>query len=281
MINFNRKIGLLVAEESGAGLDLSGFRVVFEVSKTATETPNTAKIDIYNLSKTTASKILSGEMKRIVLQAGYDSNFGILFDGNIQASTIARAGTNTILSIEAGDGDQAYSYAIVSQAVAGGYKQSDLAQATIGKFKEQGTRTESVESINQETVYPRGRTMFGPSRAYARELAKTSDCQWSIQEGKVVFCKVKETAKGSIAFVLTPKTGLIGSPTCDKDGISCICCLNPQLRIYDPLKVESEFVTRTYKILSVSHKGDNFGNTWTTEVSASVIDETKSETTQR
>ena len=281
MINFNRKIGLLIADAGGEALDLSGFRVIFEVAKTGTEAPNTAKIDIYNLAPTTAQKILSGEMKRIVLQAGYESNFGVLFDGGIMASTMARNGTDTILSIEAGDGDEAYSYAVVTQAIASGYKQSDIAGTAVSTLKEKGTRTEDVESIDKETVYPRGRTLFGSTRSYARELAKTSDCQWSIQDGQVVFCKVKKTPKGRVAFLLTPKTGLIGSPTVDKDGLKAVCCLNPQLSIYDPLVVESEFVKGTYKIVSVTHKGDNFGTTWTTEVDASVMDTSQSETTQR
>lgn len=280
MKNFGRKIELLIADQTGHALDLSGFRVVFAVEKSAAEQPNKAHIEITNLSETTASYLLNGDMKRIVLQAGYEDNFGVIFDGNIISATRTIDGTESTTVIDAGDGDNAYSYSIVNQTISSGYSSKDIANTVGNAMSERGTRGIDASGVEETIKYPRGRTMFGASRDYARLVAKSSQCQWSIQDGQVVFCKQMAAREGVIAFVLTPESGLIGSPVSDKDGITALACLNPQLKIYDPLQIESRFVNGTYKILSVKHSGDTHGNTWQTEVKATAIDQSTKQTTQ-
>lgn len=281
MKNFKRKIGLLIAEESGKALDLSGFRVSFSVEKTANEQPNKATIFVWNLSGTTASQLVSGKMTRIVLQAGYEENASVIFDGNLIAVKKHREGTDTILQIDAGDGDKAYSFAVVQQSIASGYSNADVVKATTAELKAQGTRGEQTEAVNAEARYPRGRVLFGSARKFAREVAKTTDCQWSVQDGQVVFCKVKTATKGAEAFVLSSSSGLVGAPSVDKDGVTALCCMNPRLHIYDPVQIDSEFVKGVFKILTIKHAGDTHGNEWTTEITATLIDTSSSETTQR
>lgn len=281
MKNYGRKIGLILAADDGQALDLSGFRVTFSVEKTAVETPNTAKIEIWNLSESTASRILSGDLKRIVLQAGYEENSAVIFDGNIIKSTRERVGADVIVTIEAGDGDRAYTYAIVSKSIGAGYTDSDVADAAANDMVERGAKGVSAEAVNTDVRYPRGRVLFGPSRKIAREVAKTTDCQWSIQDGRVTFCKVESAAKGKQAFLLSPQSGMEGSPTVDKDGIKVASRLNPVLRIYDPIMLESEFVKGTFKILTVKHEGDTHASVWTTEITGAAIDVSSSQTTKR
>ena len=280
MKNFGRKIGLLVADESGKALDLSGFRVLFSVEKTAAEQPNKAHIEITNLSETTASYLLNGDLKRIVLQAGYEDNYGVIFDGNIISASRTIDGTESTTIIDAGDGDNAYSFAIVNKTVASGYTNKDIANALGKSMEDRGVRGVDAQGVDEEIKYPRGRVLFGATRDFARALAKTTECQWSIQDGQVVFCKKTSAREGGLAFLLSPQSGLIGSPVSDKDGVSAISCLNPQLKIYDPLQIKSRFVNGTYKILTVKHSGDTHGNAWQTEVKATSIDQSTNQTTQ-
>lgn len=281
MMNFRRKIGLLIADASGQALDLSGFRVVFSVEKTANEEPNKAVIEVWNLGETTASSLVAGKMSRIVLQAGYEENSSVIFDGNLIAVTRLRQGADIITHIEAGDGDKAYAFAVVQESIASGYSNSDVVRTASNGLKTQGVRGEKTDAVSADEKYPRGRVLFGAARKYAREVSKTTDCQWSIQDGQVVFCKVNQAAKGAQAFFLSRVSGLVGAPTVDKDGVKATACLNPQLKIYDPIQIESEFVKGVYKILTVKHDGDTHGNLWTTEITGTVMDSSTSETTKR
>jgi hypothetical protein len=278
MKNFGRKIGLLVADSSNQGLDLSGFRVVFTVEKTAAENPNTAKIDIYNLSQTTASRLVNGELTRIVLQAGYAENYSAIFDGNLISVKQSRSGAETVLSIEAGDGDAAYSYALINESVGAGYDSAHIAERALSPMKENGLTSENTKVLSGGAKYPRGRVLFGAARNYARSVSRTTECQWSIQDGQAIFCKRNAPLSGREAFSLSVSSGLIGSPTTDKDGVEAECCLNPLLRIYDPVEIKSDFVNGFYKIVSVTHSGDTHGNEWKTKIKATSLDKSTNRT---
>lgn len=281
MINFWRKITLLVGDENGEGLDLSGFRVIFDVEKTANQDPNKAKIDIYNLSQTTVSKIESGELKRIVLQAGYETHSAVIFDGNIISTSQTRTGADTILSIEAGDGQNGYAYSLVNETVGAGYSNSEIATKSFNSMKERGVKDAQIKAADNETKYPRGRVMFGAARTYARQASNNSGAQWSVQDGHLVFCKTNETRDDREAFVLNKSSGMEGAPKTDKDGLTVSCRLNALLRIYDPIRVEAEFVKGDYKILSLKHSGDTHGNEWTTEIKACSLDPSTKKTVKK
>lgn len=278
MRNFNRKIGLIIADAGGQALDLSGFRVIFTIEKTAAEEPNTAKIDISNLSDTTSSRLTTGEMTRIVLQAGYEDRVAVLFDGNVTVAARTRDGADFTTTLEAGDGDKAYAYAVVSQSLASGYSQTDVAQAAADAMGGKGTRGADVAAVDADTKFPRGRVIFRSARDAARDIARSSECQWSIQDGKVIFCRTKKTLGESQGFLLSAASGMIGSPVVDKDGVTVRCCLNPAIKIYDPIRIESRYVSGVFKVLTVKHTGDTHGAEWTTEIKCAALDQTTNKT---
>ena len=74
---------------------------------------------------------------------------------------------------------------------------------------------------------------------------------------------------------------MIGSPKKDKDGVTVSCCLNALLRIYDPIRIESEFLTGDFKILLLKHSGDTNGNEWSTEIKACSLDPSTKKTTKK
>ncbi|MGC8165472.1 hypothetical protein ACP3WT_28400, partial [Salmonella enterica] len=61
------------------------------------------------------------EFTRIVLQAGYAGNYGIIFDGSVKQVRRGRENqTDTYLDITAADGDSAYNFAVVNTSLAAG-----------------------------------------------------------------------------------------------------------------------------------------------------------------
>ena len=105
-----RNASLIVADAQGNGLDLASLRIVFKVKKSSAQTPNSAIIRVYNLSDNTAKQIRE-EFQSVTLQAGYQSNFGLIFKGNIKQVRFGRENsTDTYVDIAAGDGDQSYNF---------------------------------------------------------------------------------------------------------------------------------------------------------------------------
>src|SRR5262245_73774 len=101
------RICQLVVGRGGTGLEVtskqSGYalRVHFEVIKTIAPTPNTATIQVYNLSPDNASQI-EKDYVDILLNAGYTGNQALIFYGNIQFVSHYRKETDWITEITAG-----------------------------------------------------------------------------------------------------------------------------------------------------------------------------------
>ena len=115
-----RVCSLALADKNNAALDLGELHIVFKTIKNDAETPNSAEMRIYNLSASTASK-MQREFTRVVLQAGYKDNYGIIFDGNICSTRIGKEnGIDTWLEITAADGDKAYNFSTVNTTLAAG-----------------------------------------------------------------------------------------------------------------------------------------------------------------
>ena len=132
-----RRCSLLVGPKEGDALELGELRVAFTVKVSEQETPNSASIRVYNLSEATAGRIRK-EFTRVILQAGYQGNCSVIFDGNITKVALGQEGgpgagknggegegLDTCLEISAGDGDRAYNYALVNTSLAAGSTPDD------------------------------------------------------------------------------------------------------------------------------------------------------------
>lgn len=286
-----RKCSLVVAGGGGAGLELAELHVTFATKKGDVETPNSAEIRVYNLAEATASRIQK-EFTRVVLQAGYAHNFGIIFDGNIRQRRTGREnGTDTWLEIIAADGDRAYNFATVNTTLAAGSKPEDRVKACQSAFAAKGAQAGYMPELPQEKL-PRGKVMYGMARKHMRDAAETTDCSWSFQDGKMQMLKNAAYLPGE-AVLLTHETGLVGTPEQTNEGIKVRCLLNPKLRIGGRIKLDNKSVQQAktdlklsaqrpprldadgfYRVLKVEFSGDTRGNDWYADLICIGFDDT-------
>jgi hypothetical protein len=293
-LQYIRKCNLIVAGASGDGLDLSPMRIVFKTKKSDAQTPNTAEIRVYNLSTQTAQQIRD-EFKTITLQAGYEANYGVIFTGNIKQVRFGReSGTDTYIDIAAGDGDDAYNFAVVSTTLAAGAKQSDQINAAGRSLQDKGVGTGFVAETGEEKL-PRGKVMYGMARDYLRQSAEASSTTWSIQDGKLQLVSLTGLLPGQ-AIALNSKSGLVGQPEQTNDGITVKCLLNPLLKIGGRVKINEQDVAEAklpdstkdatankpatiasdgaYRVLTIEHAGDTRGNDWYSNIVCLDVDAT-------
>lgn len=280
---FMRKCTLLVSDRSGDGFDLSLLRIKFIVKRSDTQTPNTAEIRVYNLEEQTAHRIKK-EFSKVILQGGYESNFGVIFAGNIKQVLEGREnGTDTFIDIIAGDGDLSYNFGIVNATIAAGSSQKDQIEKAVGAMNSVGGVTSGNISNLPETKLPRGKVMYGMARDYLKQSADSSDQTWSIQDGKVQFVPLTSYLP-SEAVVLTAKTGLVGVPQQTNEGVNLKCLLNPVIKIGGRVQLNNKDIARlkidqanptspanvpapitadgVYYVLVIEHVGDTRGNEW-------------------
>ncbi len=229
-LQYIRRCDLVVADESGDGLDLSGLAISFAIKKTDGQTPNTASIKIYNLAAETAKKIQK-EFTSVTLQAGYESNYGVIFDGNIKRCTLGRENVvDHYIDIQAADGDEAYNFAVVNATLAAGAKQRDQLEAASKAMAQLGVSSGYTDDATDGPALPRGKVMYGMARDYYRQSAESAGCSWSIQDGKVQVVKLSGVLP-STAVQLNSASGLIGTPEQTSDGVKFRCLINPKLSI--------------------------------------------------
>lgn len=290
-----RACKLIVATAGGSGLDLSGLHIKFSIKKADAQTPNTAEIRVYNVAETTVARIRK-EFSRVVLQAGYEANLGVIFDGNIKQARFGREnGTDTYIDIAAGDGDDAYNYAVVNTTLAAGASQRDQINAAASPMSERGVKPGYIGETG-ETKLARGKVMYGMARDYMRQSAEASDTTWSIQDGKLQFVPNTGVLPNQ-AVVLNSKTGLVGQPEQTNDGIKARCLLNPMLKIGGKVQINEKDVAQAkladtskdaqankpadiaadgfYRLLVVEHSGDTRGNDWYSDLICLDIDATQ------
>ena len=301
---WKRKVQVVIGK-GGTGLLVENLRVQFEVAKTIESAPNVAVIRIFNLHPDNEAKI-KNEFDEVLLNAGYEGAMRLVFRGNIKHVYRYRDGNDYITEIEAGDGDKDFRKAVMNETLAAGTTTSQLVDRAVGTFKGVGGTTKGHVQVN-ERARIRGKVISGNTRDVLHDVARESGANWSIQDGQLVIISTNDVLPGE-AIVLRADTGMLGAPEINDKGIAVKCLMNPALRVNGAIKLdnngikakrvkaqalatkrekqetnaplgrENEQLVRLdpdgiYKVLKLTHKGDNRGQDWVSEIECIGLDQ--------
>lgn len=253
---FGRKISLILAAAE-TGLDLAEFRIIFDIQAADQESPNNAAIRVFNLSQQTVNEIVSkGEYSRVILNAGYDSNFGVIFSGTIKQFRVGRDNAKeTYLDILAADWDVAYNQGFVNASIKNptpGQAAKVAVQAMIDAELKANPRLAATTDTSleigdfadkQHVPMLRGKVFFGMARSKLRDVASSLDATWSIQNGVVQVLPMRGYTNNQVVE-LNRLTGMIGIPEQTPSGIVVKCLLNPKLRVGGLIAISSEDINQ-------------------------------------
>jgi len=255
---FLREVYLDIGEPGATGKRFRGLRVRATVKMSSTLTPNEATIELYNPAAGTITLAQRAGV-RFRLWAGYGSSAALVFEGDavpggIKDTPPGRDATR-VLRAELQDGGLAYRTGQVSLSFAKGVAMStvygQVAQAM-------GLDAGQVQLADALTL-PTGLTFAGPARDLLGRLAAISGAGATIRDGALYVV----TLGGSTverAPLLTPSTGLIGSPSQKDDGrVEVKALLDPAIRPLRPFRVESEKVTGNFVCEDVTYRIDSRG----------------------
>jgi hypothetical protein len=289
MLQYNRRISLIVSTPGGEGLDLSGLRITFEIIKSDVLQPNPATITVYNLAQDVVARIRR-EFTRLTLSAGYDDNFGLIFTGNIRQFQAGKMdnNTDTFLTIACGDGDQAYNFGVVNRSLAAGATAQDQIAAATAALGQHGV-TAGANTAPAGQPLPRGKALFGMAAELLGQAAGNAGAVASIQDGRVQVTS-PNTVLPDAPVLLSPETGLLGWPEQNPIGLKFRCLLNPRLRVHARVYIGRENIREAaiqsvynqflpkissdgmYKMVLIRFVGDTRGNDWVAEVDALNMD---------
>ena len=284
-ILFDRRAALTIAQPATNSfvrtqpnaIRIENLRMSFKVDKTRVKDPNTCECVVSNLSETTRKQISQRGLK-MILEAGYVGTMRQIFIGDIRNATTKRNGPDWETVIQSGDGERAFAYARVTQAIKGPVDAGKLIGELAGKLgvgKGNSARIAQVFAGKQKK-FLNGHVARG---SVAKELTKVLDLEgyeWSIQDGELQILKPGE-ALPSISLEISPDTGLIGSPEWNVPDnrpnskehkspfVSFKALLSPELKPGGRVKLVSEAIDGNFAIRRVKHSGDTHGSEWYTE----------------
>lgn len=279
-----RKTSLIIGTGSEA-LDLSEMQFVFQTQAFTISTPHNIQLRIYNLAPNTAKKITE-EGADIQLSAGYEGNFGPIFQGQIVQSRIGRENaTDTYLDITGIDGDLGYNFNVISVAVSSG---TDVISRIGTISKAAGIKLGTIKAPNDGAKLHRGRTYFGLARDHLNGLCGTIGADWNIHNGELEVVSQSAYKDGDIP-TLTSATGMIGVPEQTNEGIAIRVLMNPNIEQNMAVRIDNASIQQfqlpldinqsaimgmippvsndgLYKVLYVAHNGDTRGPNWYTDI---------------
>ena len=265
------------------------FDFSFRVEKTLKPEPNKCVIEVYNLSpkhraqlaelapgKGTVKKPKNGQKTSLPvlgrvpcrLEAGYGADKDLIFLGDLRTVDTELVDADKSTTITSGDGDKAYKSSRINISIG---PKTSLRDAMAAVLKTFGLGTGNLNKVVQQlqngsALLPRGAVLSGASARVLTDLCRSADIEWSIQDSVPVFTNLNK-ALSDKAVVLSPKTGLVGSPSVDANGImKCQTLIVPGLRCGRIVIIDAAEVKGNYRIESIVYEGENAGQRWYAEV---------------
>ena len=277
---FDRKAIVTMGPKGGQGVRIEGLRVTFDITKTNKKAANNAKIMIYNLNESNKSLLKTKEDLSLTLEIGYGiNNIDLLFTGDIVRSSTGRSGPDFISTIEVDDGDQALTTATIDKSYVAGTNLKTVINDSLQSMKDAGQIV--IGSINsiKDDIAQNGFTASGLASSVIDQITKKQGLEFSVQDNETQILGVDEDT-GEEAIVLTPTTGLIGSPrigligkeATKTDGIEFKALI--QTTRFKPgrvAQIKSREVDGFFKILKSKFTGDTHAPAWFVTCEAKTI----------
>ena len=256
---------------------VDGLRVQFDVSKSLTKHPNTCDIKISNLSESTRRQMKS-RRALVRLMAGYEDTIAQIFSGAARTTDHARESAEWVTHIQCGDGETQFVFSRVSESFAPGASVADIIARIASRL---GVSAGNVPAQlaargfrgNLEQ-FAQGYVAHGKASTELDKIMRSAGFEWSIQDGALQILKPDQATKKQ-AVLLTPDTGLVGSPehgAPNKKGKPSVMkaksLLQPSIHPGGEVSIQSRSVDGHFRVSKVKHTGDTAGGHWYTELEA-------------
>ena len=265
-ILFDRQIEVQVA-----GLTISALRISLSIERELDKTQDKGEVAIYNLKDEHEDQIYE-RGRRIVVRAGYPQTAAIVFEGEVQRITRARENLARVTRIKLGD--HVRHKDTLSGVYAGSWEGPVPVREIAVAIASEGLRLPvgPLDAIPEDATF----TNFywgGQSAAVAlSRLLDSVRCIWFEDDEVIRINRTDRLQPDAPAVVVSPETGLIGTPRATDEGAECRMFLNPAVRLGGLLTIESANVDGRWKVVGIKHAGDNWEGKFETFCDLRAID---------
>lgn len=242
-------------------LVLDGLATEFKIKRTTRARAGTCELTVYNLNEDHRAELRGLRRALVEVQAGHaTSGLSMLFRGDSRKVEVERAGTEWTVRVTAGDGEYSLHTARAVRSFAPGTRLADVVAACADSLGVgRGNALDALASSSR--TFATGTTLQGLA---AEELTSllAPDFEWSIQDGLLQVLPRGRALQRS-AVVLSPSTGLVGSPKIGKGRVvSAAAIIQPDLQPGRLVDLRASTVSGVYRIEEVEFEGETHGTPW-------------------
>lgn len=273
--NFDRQYRFAAGQAGKSGFEIGKvtssqpipLHIGFSLQKSDLTTPNTGKINIWNLNKEHLAALNEKDCV-VSLRAGYGKQLPIIFAGVISFVATVPDGADRRTEIEVIDSLVELRDTYVSISYHGVINWKKIFDDVAAQM---GVAISYSYNATFENIH-NGFTYVGKAKNIIEKGCKCCGLTWSLQNGVLQIKKPGSTMSKEV-FLLSADTGLIGSPTRvavtegeatgdHKLGWDVEYLLNGTINIDDYVRLESKEVAGYFRVYSIDIQGDNLSGDW-------------------
>lgn len=238
--------------------------VSFSVEKSSAEDPNSAKVQIWNLSPKNLS-ILETKDCIVELKAGYGNNRSLILVGNVSSAITTLDGADRLTELEVVDGLVELRDTNISVSINGKVNLKTVYQKIADAM---GISVKFAGDLSFKKL-PNGFSYVGKAKGALQKAAKYSKHKWSIQN-QVLQITNPGRSITTQGYLLSSDTGLInipkkitiGSGEETKTGWEVEYLMNGAIGVNDIVQLKSKAVNGYFLVYKVTMDGDNMEGDW-------------------
>ena len=273
--NWMRKYTLKCGVQGGSGFEIGGssgedkeaLHISFSVEKSDSESSNTAKVQIWNLSPENIS-ILEQKDCIVELKAGYEGGTATILVGNITAVTTTTDNADRLTELDVVDGRVVLRDTYLSISMNGTVDTKKLYD-TIAE--QMGVSITYAEELKFVTI-AEGFAFAGKAVTALTKIAGCNGHAWTLQNGvlQITYPGRPIAVQG---YEISVDTGLVdipkkisisssGSTNEALSGYEIIYLMNGAIGVNDVISLKSKQVNGYFRIYKLTITGDNMEGDW-------------------
>jgi hypothetical protein len=279
-------------------LEITSLDMRFRVSRTLRPEPDTLELQVWNLNEDHRAQLQrhgtatnAANPVQVRLEAGYrpdqlrtgtaaaldaigaTQSLPLLFGGDVREIWSTREGPDWITTFTAGDGDAAAS-ARVNKAFGPGTPLRFAIEQVVSELGlglgQLPTEIANATLFGGGPQFASGVVLSGHGFTQLTRLLTSAGYSWTVQDNEIVV--VKRGSSFGTAVLLTPETGLIGSPAPTNDGrVSAQALLQPDLVPGRQVEFGARHVKGHYLVESAQYVGETAGQEWYVQIEAAPL----------
>lgn len=271
-INFLRRYVMRCGKKGKKGFEIgnihnaaeTALHISFSIEKSNVESPNNAKIQIWNLSNKNL-KILESKNCIVELKAGYEDSMALVLVGYVASVITTQDNADRLTEIEVVDGLAELRDTVISVSYNGKINSKKIYKHIAGKM---GLSIVFAKDLTYKTL-PNGFSYVGKAKNALKKVSKCCKHSWTIQNHVLQITRPGR-AVSTKGYLLSSDTGLIripkritiGSGGEEQTGWEVEYLLNGAIGVNDVVKLKSSTASGYFLVYKITMDGDNLEGDW-------------------